>query len=33
VALVLASAPYDEGDYFRDYQSYVEFRRRPHDGR
>jgi dTDP-4-dehydrorhamnose 3,5-epimerase-like enzyme len=33
VALVLASAPYDESDYFRDYDAYVQFRRDTNDGR
>lgn len=33
VALVLASAAYDETDYIRDYDAYIEFRRQPNDGR
>ena len=29
VCLVLASLPYDEGDYFRDYEEFLEVRRNP----
>ena len=33
VALVLASAPYDENDYIRDYDAFVQLRRDAHDSR
>jgi hypothetical protein len=33
VGLVLASGPYDEDDYFRDYDAYVQYRRDANDGR
>ena len=33
VGLVLASGPYDEHDYFRDYDAYVNYRLDANDGR